>query len=1382
MASGMDKGLMALMGIEDDISKDEGLAPVNTNSSMSPLQSSQDIPSFFDDEESAFYSDQDIDIEMKNYSKSLSAKNTPSSRKTSDFIGDLGSPHAHNSVSKSAPRASTSSLFAFPISSSQDDPLFPPNFTPPDETQARDIRVLLKPVTSSPPFFSSDSNPFGRPSPGKVRISRSSSSSSPSPSLFSPELNPFGRPPSEKIRIKKKSNQGDDGLSLFSPTLSPRKSKKKPSGSISKPLSHINTTATLNAIPTHKTNRTGKLSRSSPSPMSATEARALGGLSSPISSFSLNKISHMFSDSDSDISSLEDNISTSNRTSHGIILGASISSDMDTEMLSPNKSISFTESKSSLPQDQGYYGSKGRSQNVEWDEDEAMLEKIQAKPAAKASSKKDMLKTQIEMNHLMRTSTLPKIARVSKKYDLSELMKQSQTKLNEKKSAARVPYLYTGNIQPATPEKQMSRLNSPPSKARIKTVALSDDSEDEEDPGNNIDSAKTSLSKLEAAKAFLIAPKQKRQGPGKLGIQPPDIFSLVESSIPMSPLSNTVSKMSISGGYIGSGPSHQASNDPRQNPKTSPSKPQRTGTGINLLKEEIRRKQAKSNMELRKKLAVEAKKMGTWMAPEEYAAEQMLLEEDADEEDADDEDDEDYNPTGASDKHASEEDGGNVREDVNYEGNDDRNIGHVSADEAEGQSGESEGEDEGKAKADDVDHVKGDESSIEDTEEDVDDDDDEQETDEEAEVVKLRTRRTNTKKAFIEDEGELKVVVVNREASPIESEDNGENLGSDEDSSEGLSDSDDDGVDDAHDHESQDINSSSPGLRNFFAPSMDLYVTKKQADYSTPVIESSIASMPSSDPSPNQSDDFSQSLVIPSGILSANFTPSAHQSSDPFTMNDNVDKYNDNIESHIVDDSPIVDDSQPYTSMESPQPRNAFDVLTGAQGLKRLRRKEAKPSRGGISKGEKSAFIEYEAEEEEDEHMGMGGIDYESDVDQDDYDLGDGMIDTTVALDSEDAENVRKLHMKHEQDQHDKDISDLVHGIAAGNLWKRRNGQGDDLDIFDEDDMNGHFQRKKKLKVSEKFEKLADNPSTAAFARALKKETDDDHIVFLSDADESNDEADAAVGKQKKSADDGDDDDEMAGTDPSDDEVSGDRGHSNPSYLEEDEDEEEEEPLNADRRKETLRIAKLLRNNSEASNSGSNIAAWTKAQTLPFGPSTSKQFLMKAGGRQTTSRIASAAEKSSNSESNASTGEHHIDEYSNLLRRSKLIRDIVDGVVDPVDPSVELIATSSSTSHSFESVERADDIEVVTSLRTREEVSIGAVDPALRTIAKPRMLARQSSSFLADERRSLFLSAVGDDGPGSVKDVNRRKMAFGSATAQSETAGASSLTGSRQRG
>ncbi|KAF9168940.1 hypothetical protein BGX21_011289 [Mortierella sp. AD011] len=1364
MASGMDKGLMALMGIEDDIPKDEGLAPVNTAGNMSPLQSSQDMPSFFDDEESAFLSDQDVDIEMKSYSISRSAKNTPSSQRTADFAGAAVSPQAHTNAVTSTPRASTSSLFASPVSSSQEGSLFPPNFTPPDETPPRDIRALLKLVTSSPPFFSSDSNPFGRPSPGKVRISRSSSSSSPSPSLFSPEFNPFARPPSDKIRVKKKSSsQGGDGSSMFSPTLSPRKTKKKhspSSGSSSHP--HVNTSTPSNATSVLKTNRTSKSLRASPSPTSAkTEARAAEGLSSPISSFSLSRrAAAMFSDSDSDISPIEDNISSSKSVQHDIVLNMSMSSDIDTEMLSLNKSPSFTDSRNSLPQDQGDHEKRGQSHNTEWDEDEVMLVDTQAKQSVKAQ--KEMLKVHMEANKLMRGSSFPIKPRVSKTYNLSELMKQSQSKLDEKKNTARVPYLYTGNIQPSIPERQKHSLNSNQPKPKIKTVALSDDSEDEPDVGR----VEFSQSRLDAAKAFLIAPKQRRPGPAKLGIQPISMSSQGESSIPMSPLSKNVSKMSISGGYGGPASSHQPSNDLRQSFITSPSKSQRPGAGINLLKEEIRRKQAKSNMELRKKLATEAKKSGKWMAPEEHAAEQMLLEEDAD-----DEGDEDYDPKETGGKNAQDNDGDmDEEEDGDYEENEELAIERGSADEAGALSGESEGENK-RIGGDNADDVADSESNIEgesDGDDDDDEEDEEEEAEQEAEAIKVKARRLNSKKAIIEDEDELNVVIVNRENPPTESEDDDEDQSSDENRDEASSDSGDDD-DDADAHESQDIDGS-PGFGNFFAPSMDQSVTKKQnvADDPTPTIESSVTSMPSSDPSPNQSEDFSQSqsLVIPSGILSAKFTPSVPDSSNPFSINTSIAK-------EIADtESPNVDDSQSLAPRDLSQPRNAFDVLIGAQGLRRLRKKEAS-LKESIPKGAKSAFIEYEAEEEDDEHKGMGGIDYESDNDQDDYDLGDGMIDTTAALDSQDAEDVRKLHMKHEQEQHDKDISDLVHGIAAGNLWKRRNGQGDDLDIFDEEDMDGRFQRKKKLKVTEKFEKLADNPSTAAFARALKKEIDDDHIVFLSDPDESNDEADA--GSKGKKVDNSDnEDEEMAAAEPSDDEISVDKSLSNPGYLE-DEDEEEDEPLNTDKRKENLRLARL-RNNSETSKSGSTVTAWTKTQSLPFGPSSSEHTFMKTGNITSTTLV--ETEDSAKDEDEDSI-EDHIDEYNNLLKRSKFIRDIVDGVIDPAGPSVELIATSSSSSFSHRSTELIDELDSTTSfLRTREEVSISAVDPALRTFAKPRMLARQSSSFLEEERRGLFLSTVGEEGAGSVKDVNRRKMAFGAATAPSESTGSAS---SRQR-
>ncbi|KAF9198655.1 hypothetical protein BGZ49_000460, partial [Haplosporangium sp. Z 27] len=992
MASGMDKGLMALMGIEDDLSKDEGLAGNSNN-----LQSSQDLPSFFDDEEASFLSDHDdVDIEMKIYSKSLSTKdNTPSSSfKRTTTQESISTP-------TSIPRATTSSLLASPVYSSQEEPLFPSNFTPLDDpTSSRDTRLHHRIPTTSPPSFFSDSNPFGRPSPGKIRISRSNSSSSPSPSLFSPELNPFARPPSDKARLKKKqSSNGND--SFFSPTLSPRKPKKKlsSSGSSSNPRSLINTsTPTTNISSAQKHNRNAR--PSSPTP------KADGGLSSPISSFSLNRqVAAMFSDSDSDISPIEDKIAESSSGSRRIALNASISSDMDTEMLSPNKSFSFSDPKNPFNQDQG--------QGVKWDEDELMQD-LQPKQTLKPPSQKKIIEAHKDMNHLIRTSKISMEARVGKKYDLEGLLRQSQSQLNEKKNAARVPYLYSGNVMSPAPDRQNHRLGSPPPKAKIKTVALTDDSEDEFDNG----ATKSSQSKLEASKAFLIDPRQKRQGRTiNLGIQPMDMLPNVENSAPMSPLFKTVSKMSISG----SGDSasfHGTFKNTQQISITSPSKSQRVGsTGINLLKEEIRRKQAKSNMELRKKLATEAKKSGKWMAPEEYAAEQMLLEGDAD-----DEDDEDYKSKETNDK--GDDDGEmdeGEEEDPDYEEVEE------GADEALALSGESDGEGGNKVDADTAD-VNDSDGSIEDAEEDgegeeSDDDEVEQEVEEEAVAVKVKSRRSNTKKALIDDEDEVTVVVVNREVPLSESEDNeedddgdDEDQGSDEndDDDEALGNSDDEGIDNkdiADDSQSQEIPGSS-SLLNFFVAT-DRRVGKTQESLpvidSTPAIESpatmdsSNVSMPSSDPSPNQSEDFSQSLVIPSGILSAKFTPSAPRSSEPLNIDNSMDKEDADMDIPIVESSQLADPSQP---------KNAFDVLAGAQGqgLRRLRKKEAKPGRENIAKGVKSAFIEYEAEEEDDEHKGMGGIDYESENDQDDYDLGDGMIDTTATLDSQDAENVRKLH------------------------------------------------------------------------------------------------------------------------------------------------------------------------------------------------------------------------------------------------------------------------------------------------------------------------------------------------------------------------------------
>ncbi|KAF9427465.1 hypothetical protein BGZ76_002330 [Entomortierella beljakovae] len=1088
---------------------------------------------------------------------------------------------------------------------------------------------------------------------------------------------------------------------MFSPTLSPRKPKKK----ISSKSSSQNQDSMR---------QSGSPPRTPPSFVSAMGTKVSGGLSSPISSFSLTRKSSsgMFSDSDSDISPIEDNISASNDRPRGIVLNASFQSDMDTEMLSLNKSFGLARSSSNVSQDN----------NTLQNEDELMLETDQPNKTPKGLSKKDILKTQIEKNNLLRTSSLPIKARVTKKYNLSELMKQSQAKLNEKKSAAKVPYLYTGRIHAAHPDLHSSLPISVTSKPRIKTVALSEDSEDEEYL-DSIESSRRSLLRLEESKAALIAPRQKKV-PSTKPIQPLDVSLQARGTTPMSPLSKTVSKMTISG------------DNNELGGKTSTSKSQRSSTGINSLKEEIRRKQAKSNLELRRKLAVEAKKAGKWMAPEEYAAEQMILEGDAD-----DENDDENDPSETNENVVQDGDEEDDEEDDDYIDEEESVI--KGADVNEDYSG-SEGDADGLEDSEDSENISNEE------EEEEDGDEDEDKDLEEFDAPMVKARRPNKKKVLIEDDEELEVVLINREADIDEdhisgsqsSEGGTDDLGSssDEDSQEVIK-------------ESQDMDGNSPGLGKFFTPSMNPKTPsryqKSLVPDSTPGTESSMGSMPSSDPSPDLGDGQSLPFVMPSDILSAKFTQTPSQTF-PFTMESSVNN-------EISDISEIKDtDDGTRDPSESSAPKNAFDVLKNAQGLKRLRKKEAKPGREAIAKGSKSSFIEYEAEEEDDEDKGKGGIDYESDNAQDDYDLGDGMIDTTVALNSKEAEDVRKLHMKHEQDQHEKEISDLVHGIAAGNLWKRRNGQGDDLDIFDEEDMDGRFQRKKKLKVSEKFEKLADNPSTAAFARALKKEIDDDRIIFLSDPDES---ADEAKGEKMNEDDKSEDEDEEMGIDEPNNKE--DIIRPNTSYLDEEEDEEEDEPLNTDRRKETLRLAKIIRSNNEASSLETTVQSSVRLQALPFGPSSSNPFTKSGISTISTSTVESIssisieAEGSSFDVNESSTQMSSVDEYGNILKRSKLIRDIMDGVADPAGSSVELIATSTTSSFFVRSSEDMDAIESTSISRTREEI-----DPALRVFAKPRMLARQSSSFLADERRNQFLSTIGDETTGSVKDVNRRKVAF----------------------
>ncbi|KAF8939569.1 hypothetical protein EDD21DRAFT_374129 [Dissophora ornata] len=1339
MAQGMDRDLMALMGIEEDIQTDQGLEPFLESSPHLPDEPSHDITGL---------------ARTSNASPSDSPEyiysSPPQTSETNTRANDTTPPRTSashgaplSSYARPTPRANTSSLFA---------------------SNHR---------ASSPPLFSPEFNPFGVP-PGKIRVIKSA---------------------------KKKNASGRDASSMFSPTLSPRKVKKPKKSSTSNPFSatspEANSTSNVNASRRSPFTLSGDVSTTSPSLLptsppssltsassssaSAATARGRGiaaGLSSPVSSFMLKKKSNVFLDSDSDISSIEET-SFSKNSSRPIALRASLPSSLDTGVLSPIKSSaknandSFPEGFSDLEKSDGE------------DFDKEMREWMQTRPSK--SSQKELDHIHSETAKLIRTASFPKIQRVVKR-DLTSLLKLHQAKLNGKRAAealanTKFPFALS------------------PSTSKPKAVALNDDSDDELEP-EAYESHEYRQWKLSVLRAMLVTPisKEMQREIERELKQPSKLTSEkrleIEKTLQIRPLSNKIQNMSLHGDQGHPIPStatfpQMPTDAATQRSVTSPSKIQRSSATWTRFREESRRKVVKLNLDRHKSKVEEAKKSGIWRSPEEFAEEQMKSEEKRGRGLDPDEDEEDE--TGVE---GDAEDGD--EEDEDYDPDMDNGPDRHSVDRGAVLSGESEGEEERGMVS---------EVASEDDEDDESRENDEKDTeDEEMEDRAMTVKRSIKKRILIDDVDEIKISVVDHSRaltlSPSDSENSHQGLSEDDEDVDsgipGVGDENGDENGDVSDlDEAMDNANNSQGFAAFFKSSIDPSKPQQKQDKSDAkdqgsLTASSLSSSVESDPRDVLAGEskLSGALLHLSGELPALEMP---DSSEPTTVSTTTDSEsiggsNPGVENERTDLSENAPQQQ-ITGLESdPKPKNVFDILTTAMrknsldgskpatlGLRRLHRREAKPDRERPSKNKRTEFIEYEAEEEDDENKGMGGVDYESENEQDEYDLGDGMVDTAITLNSEDMERVRNLHMKQEQDRHDKEISDLVHGIAAGNLWKRRNGQMEDLDIFDEGDMEGRFQRKKRLKMSEKFEKLADDPSTAAFAKAFGKGVEDEQIVFLSDPDESNDEADASgqdkTGTRSLLNEDGDED--MA-VDWSDRE--GNNGIASPLDRYEDdieEDEEQDEPLNTDKRKERLRQAKLRQNGGQERANTSIVSgaveAMTKGQVLPFGASLDETFFVVD---RTLSEKATSDSFSSGTTSvrEVVMEEDPIDEYKETMRRSKAIRNIMDGVEDgPVDTSSQLLASQRTTMPApLNIIERIVDAPSLADssavFEAMEDTVPPGVDVDRRALTRPHMLSRQNSSFLSDERRGHFLSTVGDEGRQSggqvVKDVNRRRMAF----------------------
>jgi hypothetical protein len=586
--------------------------------------------------------------------------------------------------------------------------------------------------------------------------------------------------------------------------------------------------------------------------------------------------------------------------------------------------------------------------------------------------------------------------------------------------------------------------SSPLKKRLPRTIALDDSSEDEtgQDAERREEEAQW---KRSASKALLLSsiPKSERgmisqelkAGAGPVSL---DRRLELERALQMSPLSSKIQSMTLNKSPTTPSPSSSSTTikmvspppkpDFSCNPNiglTSPQKSQRAGTVTNIrqFNLQMERQLAKTHLMRRKKLEDEAKRSGTWKSPEEHAAEQLRVEEkrsqglDPDEE-ADDEEDGDYNPEGkAADGSDREVDGSDneLGSGESDEDNEEDDIGKLET------PGQYPG---GEPTVDDGDEVRGseadDDSHVDEEGEDEDDEGDEDQDTDEDDDEKVAPVKRSRRKTVIGDDEDIKVVIVDRSQAFVGSESDDEDgvSGADEIGSGSDVDDDDDVSDIEQDMEEID---GTQGFGAFFESSYDPSKAKKAGAQPAfgrapvSVADSSLSPIVSSDPSQRYAsyENTQGSIDGALDFLSGKFPTQTQRSRSPFDVSTTSEsQVPASMESRIFDDDDLDQTtSDPILSRS----RNAFEVMSMAMnqesGLRRLHKREAKPKRGPLSKTDKSAFIEYEAEEEEDEHMGMGGIDYESDVDQDDYDLADGMVDTNVVLDSQDVENVKQLHM-----------------------------------------------------------------------------------------------------------------------------------------------------------------------------------------------------------------------------------------------------------------------------------------------------------------------------------------------------------------------------------
>ncbi|KAF9973945.1 hypothetical protein BGZ73_002788 [Actinomortierella ambigua] len=851
--------------------------------------------------------------------------------------------------------------------------------------------------------------------------------------------------------------------------------------------------------------------------------------------------------------------------------------------------------------------------------------------------KKEMLEIQRQKEQLIRNAPLPIQQRVAKKFTLASLLEKARN-------------------QPVT-DTQPQQEDPTGSTNKPAVISLLDtDSEDEKRVHQQ--------RKRVQQQTFLMNPLSRSMQ--KMRIDPPMPTTTAPVKSPTKP----------NGGV-------RASRSTGQVPSSM---------SIEEFNKTMRRQLAKNNLRRRLESEADAKKMGIWKSPEEYAAEQVQAEDtlsketDAGEDgDNEEEDDEDYDP---------ENDG----DDAESEGNDKMDLGSADEEEVELAKARKQNamvDDEamsGKEGPEAAHEADGDGDEEEDDDDDSEDDDEDEE--EETADNMVQRRKPGRRRNVIGDDDDINVVVIHSKEPPKPVDVDEAALSSDlPESDESGQESDilQDSDSEAHQNgildEDDNTQSSISGALAFLSGNFGTPATQK--NQASPIV-SSLEATDEAGGSMRSDSMISPSMSVPTASLEQ-FPPPAQAD------------------------------------------RNAFDVLQSR--MRRLEKREQKQKEA--IKG-KSAYIEYEAEEEDDEFKGFGGIDYESDIDNDDYDMDDGMLDHGVKLQAQDVAAVRQLHMEQEQAQHDKDISELVHGIAAGNLWKRRNGRMDDLDLLDTDDEEEAERRRriKKLKVSEKFEKLADNPQTAAFARAFEKNIGDEELMFLQEPVDSDEEEKTIRKLQMRGT-------MSASVSDIDSDVDG--GH--------DGSEEEDDLM-----KEVALAAKKK----------------AAQDIVDDGESEGEEDILNTDLRR--DRLAKArANPIDDGQERRSSMADRVDEYEATLKSRKMIENLLRG---GHDEELEQDPDLSGFQHSFSTLD--DRIVDRTSQNDRFSTSDSAFtargEETLEILqASRRRVARTNSSFTVEERRKMFLSTVSEDSRGAnassrmVKEVNRRKVTFRSGVTVKKT-------------